>query len=346
MFNTPKNMIEEFFGSDHDSVTSSSEAHPIRNQYPELVGPDGISTTAKQNWQKADLIPIGVIIVFVISMVSFFGYYKPAANLAKINLNITRISSAFDQRANQINGMANRLDQFVITNDLSRELQSAVSIIRNSVNSLTKNRPNEKFIAQRFAAEARFKELAASIIESRDLAVYGDLSELPDNFTDKDIVSLGVKTLELVEQWGDGLSKTEEEAADLLDVFSGKAMPKRTLELHSSILSEWKDAQTALLQNWKQLKELEITLVARAEAITSAKQREAERDKALLERQREYELAQERSVKAATTKNLPRRAEAPKQAQRQTRSKPIQKPTKKKTDELKRRKQAASKLLD
>jgi len=339
-------MIQELFGFDHGSVPVESFTHPIRNQYPELVGSKGISNTTKQSWQKADLIPIGVIIAFVVSMVVFFGYYKPAANLAKVNLNINRLSGAFDQRANQINSMANRLDQFVIKNELPRELQSAISLVRNSVDSLSENRPNEKTIAKRFAAEARFKELSASIVESRDLSLYGDLSELPEDFTDKDLITRGVKTLELVEQWSDEFSTTEEEAADLLDAFTGKAMPKRTIELQNSILTEWQDAQASLLQNWKQLKELEITLTARAEAIKAARQREAEREKAVLERQREYELSQERSSTVATPRKVEKPVEATKRVSKKTRVKPTQKPRKKQNDELERRKQAASKLFD
>jgi len=346
MFKTPNQLIQELFGFDNGSVPVENFTHPIRNQYPELVGSNGISNTTKQNWQKADLIPIGVIIAFVVSMVVFFGYYKPAANLAKVNLNINRLSGAFDQRANQINSMANRLDQFVIKNELPRELQSAISLVRSSVDSLFENRPNEKTIAKRFAAAARFKELSASIVESRDLSLYGDLSELPEDFTDKDLVTRGVKTLELVEQWNDEFSTTEEEAADLLDVFTGKAMPKRTIELQNSILTEWQDAQASLLQNWKQLKELEITLTARAEAIKAARQREAEREKAGLERQREYELSQERSSKVAIPRKVESPVEATKIVSKKIRAKPIQQPRIKQNNELERRKQAASKLFD
>ncbi|RBP53523.1 hypothetical protein [Arenicella xantha] len=346
MFKTPNQMIQELFGFDHGSVPVESFTHPIRNQYPDLVGSSSISNTTKQNWQKADLIPIGVIIVFIVSMVSFFGYYKPAANLTKVNLNINRLSSAFDKRANQINSMANRLDQFVISNNLPRELQSAISLVRSSVDSLSENRPNEKFIAKRFAAEARFRELSASIIESRDLSLYGDLSELPEDFTDKDLVARGVKTLELVEQWSDEYSTTEEEAVDLLDVFTGKVMPKRTIELQNSILKEWQDAQASLLQNWKQLKELEITLTTRAEAIRAARQREAERERVVLERQREYELSQKSSSKVVTPRKVEKPVQATKRVSKKTRAKPTQQPRKKQNNELERRKQAASKLFD
>lgn len=346
MFNTPSQMVQEIFSFDRGSIPHENFTHPLRDQYPELVGSNGISTTEKQNWQKTDLIPIGAIIFFVISMVSFFGYYKPTASLAKINFNISRISTAFDQRANQINSMANRLDQFVIDNELPRELQNAISVVRNSVNTLSENKPNEEFIAERFAAEARFTELSASIIENRDLSLYGDFSELPDDFTDKDIVARGVKTLELVKQWGDGLSTAEEEAIDLLDIFRGKIMPKRTLELKSLMLSEWQGAQASLLENWMQLKELEITLMARAKSLEAKKQRGVERKKVLLKRQQEYELTQERRAQDSALIAKKRAAARNKQAPKKNRAKPVLKPIKKQTDDLERRKKAASKLFD
>ncbi|GHA18925.1 hypothetical protein GCM10008090_30740 [Arenicella chitinivorans] len=342
MIDSPSHMIRQLFGFDHGTVTNANQVHPIREQYPELVGENGISNAAKQNWQRTDWIPIGIIVLFLVSMIVFFGYYKPAARLAKTNADIARISAAFDQRVNQINSMANQLDQFVIDNALPRELQSAVSISRNAVNALAQAKPNEQTIAQRFEAEAKFKQLSEQIIQNRDLAVYGELSELPDDFTDKDVINRGVKTLELVEQWGDRLSSTEREAADLLDIFNNKLMPKRKMELRNSILTEWQDAHNSLLQNWKQLKDLEISLAARAEAIKAANVRQEEIKQAALERQREYERAQ-----------AEREALRPKPVKQIRRQQPVNQPKpkqqrkpKKQLSELERRKRAASKLID
>ena len=174
------------------------------------------------------------------------------------------------------------------------------------------------------------------------MAVYGELSELPDDFTDKDVINRGVKTLELVEQWGDRFSSTEQEASDLLDIFNNKLMPKRKMELRNSILTEWKDAHSSLLQNWKQLKDLEISLAARAEAIKAANVRQEEIKQATLERQREYERAQaeREALRPKPVKQIRRP-----QPVNQSKPKQQRKPNKQ-LSELERRKRAASKLID
>lgn len=324
------------------SANISKGTHLMRLQYPELVGINPINGYSKRNWQNRDLIPLSLTAFFFLAIVIVFGYLEPSNKIAKVNSNIKQISSAFDVRVSEAFQLADKLDIYIINNDLPIEFKNSVSVIRSSIATLDKNRPSESNVAKLIDARKRFLELSEKIVKKRNLSIYGEFSELSDKPLEKELFNRAVLTLELVRKWGEKFSDEEIEAVELLEVVNEKTFPRRTLDLRNSVLNQWRMSNDAILSNWNQLKDFEKVMQIKLESLKEQKEIkkriEAETLHFNLKEKTTSELLRLKQERLANKKNREKR-------------KKNKKPLKIKLDEarkkeLEQKKKAASKLID
>ena len=342
--------IRELLGFDHGTVKVSSGVHPVREQFPELFGSKGINNTIKQNWQITDLLPLGVIFIFFVLLIWFFGVYSPAKKIAETNKNIEVLSRAFDERSNQVLSELNRLKASFTEDELPESTLNWLSGLELKVSDLTLNKPSESVIAKRFDAEKKFTDLSAQIIGNRDLSKYGELGDIPDDLEPHELRDRGQQAISLAEKWLDELTPQELQAKSLLSEFLGTPMPKREGQLKSLILEEWKAKHTSLLELWKSLKEYEVQwaqfLEEQRARETAKQERQAELDKRRLEieeqmAENQKAIDEERARLRATQKNRLNQS-----ANNRTNRTSVQPKKSQRELELEKRKKAASKLID
>ena len=341
--------IRELLGLDHATATMSRGNHPVREQFPELLGIKGISNTVKKNWQITDLLPLGVILLFFVLLVWFFGVYSPGQKLVETNKKIDILSRAFDARSNQVLNELNRLKASFTENELPESTLKWLSGLELQLSNLTLSKPSEAVIAKRFDAEKRFTELAAEIVESRDLSQYGELGYIFDGLepSDSEIRKRGQKTISLAEKWLDELTPQEVKAKSLLSEFLGTPMPKRESQLRVLIFNEWKLKHTSLLELWKSLKEYEVEWAEFLEKKLAREKAQRDRQLAVDKRRSEIEVEMADNKKAIEQERVKVKAAKKKSSKKKTVKATSAKPkTRNKNSELERRKKAASKLLD
>lgn len=219
--------------------------------------------------------------------------------------------------------------------------------IEKSIARITLNKPNNDDIKERFEAAIEFAELSRKIVDGRDLRQYdlafgvgsnasnADKKENKDveNITDSiieafdrfDLVSGGKAdllidkgrlTISEAEKYLDPLSQDEKRAKNLLSQFEGLVMPKREHELLEIINREWSNQYFSLLNYWKSVRRLEISvdqaierrneLLKRARLIEEQKiEREAQSDKIGFDQESETKKVVRKKV--SSQDNIPKK---------------------------------------
>ena len=320
------------------------EMHLLREQYPELVGSSGITSTKKRNWQINDLIPLGLIIALFIALIWTFGYYKPAQRIVKLNQDIKTLNRVFDSRTKQVIKTAENLKVFITENELPESASAWLNKLQLDVSKLALEKPSEATIQKRFDAEAKFTALAKEITENRDLSDYGELEPLPVEFTDHDVQDRGRKTINKAEEWFDELTPIEVEAKTLMVDFFEKPMPKREGELKRVILNEWRGKHQTLLGHWKELKKQELAWREILEKRQELKRVDTERQAKIDNDRTELKKKIAENQKAIDAERSRLRSQRKKVTPQK--KKPKKKVSQRPTNKLEQLKRKASRLLD
>lgn len=210
---------------------------------------------------------------------------------------------------------SNELNELNVASSSSRILRGdrisaidSLNQIEKAIARLTLNKPNDEAIETRLKAAIEFAELSQQIVGRRDLQQY-DLSfslagnekksDAPQGETDEEksvtesltgmfdkfdlaggseasnLIEQGKRSIQQAEQFLDPLNEPESRAKALLEKFDGLVMPRRQHELLRHINQEWNTQYFSLLENWKSVRTLEITI---DEAIKKRDDQLAERE--------------------------------------------------------------------